>query len=712
MLAYIVQIDGYDPVTASPVVLRAASHDDERICHIDGGTWWPAIAQLPTLSQSNFDGSFGGQISAPSSSMRLQAEPWPLLGRYALADARIRIWAGTLASPWASWEQRCDGRLTAQPAIADGTAQIAFAVDDRWLDTPLLTSYAGTGGAEGPEALKGSVKPLMLGFPRYATGELIDSVNTVIQLSAYGPIEDVDAALDGLARFAAPIGNYASYDALIAASIPAGAWATAKAVGMTRHGAPPFEQITYMVSGDKAGPDGWARRPGDLIRRIAQLTGTVGRVYDDSLDALNTARPWNLSIAVTDQTTARDLIQRIAASVNAVAGVNWLGQLYAVPVEIGAATLTLSADGSTLPPIQSIEQMDASAPWWRLSIEAERSWTVHAQEAVQFLEPAEPGATNGAPAGSQIAGRNAEDVIADLNFNADTSMEALLTTQGFQAVVDARTFIAGQPISTVVVNEINERIEDQQAIASDLSLLGAKSPDGNSWVLNVDGVISGIDPASGLPQSLGTALTQIGAVNGEHSAQIDQLMETVVTPDGSSAKAILRVNADGSIAGILLTSDGTESAIEFVADTFRIVDPNGGAPFTPFEYGDGQLKLTNVLVDTLTYGALVPLLGGTQNQLSPTAGYQIFPGGFMMQWGKVRKTINDEQVESITFPIAFPTGVMSLTATPFISAFSVFRDLWLQNVGEPSKTGASFATQSSTSNSQHIDGFDWMAFGY
>ncbi len=55
---------------------------------------------------------------------------------------------------------------------------------------------------------------------------------------------------------------------------------------------------------------------------------------------------------------------------------------------------------------------------------------------------------------------------------------------------------------------------------------------------------------------------------------------------------------------------------------------------------------------------------------------------------------------------------MAVTAMPYIAYFNERRDLWMQNTGEPSVFGCNFSTQSSTSNSQQIDGFDWMAYGY
>jgi hypothetical protein len=394
MPAYLAQIDGRDPVANAAVSVRASSVDDDRVCMLDAanGVWWPAVAKLPALRYDLIDGGFSGRIDTPASSLALVVEPWPNLPRYILADARVRIWEGEPGTAWpGGWTLRFDGRAPAQPAIADGIAQLPIAVDDRWLDTPLLSLYAGTGGAEGEAALKGQPKPLALGAPRFAPGTLIDTVNNVLQLSAYGPIEDVEVAFERLLRFAAPIGDYASYAALVAATIPAGAWATAEAVGMVRHGAPPVPggRFAYHLKGDKGGPDGWVRLPGAIVKRLALMAGGTGRIDEASLTGLNTARPWTLSLHQREQVTARELIQRIAASVNAVAGVSWLSKLFVAPIGSAsggfpAASLTLRADGTALPPVAAVRQIEIDPPFWRMAIEAERTWDVHALSDVAF----------------------------------------------------------------------------------------------------------------------------------------------------------------------------------------------------------------------------------------------------------------------------------------------------------------------------------------
>lgn len=381
MLAVVAQIDGWDPVARAAVAITAASHDDAAVCHLNEQTWWPSLVKLPTLRYDLFDGAFAGKIIAPSSSLSMRIEPWPDFGRYSLAGARIRLWVGELGAAWDAYTLRFDGRLSNQPAIADGQASIEFAVDDSWLDTALLATYAGTTGAEGPAELKGQVKPLAIGRPRYVAGTLIDSVNSVFQVSN-GPVVAIEAAMEKLARFGDPVADYATYADLVAATIAPGKWATACAIGMARFGAPPTGQVSFLVSGDNAG--GWARLPGAVIRRIAAKAGGAARVAGTTLAALDVARPYPVSVYLDQQTTARDIIQNIAASVNAVVGVSWTGQLFALPIAIGAATMTLAADGSSLPPVEKVEQVEIATPWQKLTVAAERAWTVHALADIAF----------------------------------------------------------------------------------------------------------------------------------------------------------------------------------------------------------------------------------------------------------------------------------------------------------------------------------------
>ena len=55
-----------------------------------------------------------------------------------------------------------------------------------------------------------------------------------------------------------------------------------------------------------------------------------------------------------------------------------------LPVAIGAPSVTLAADGSALPPVSSVQQIAIDAPWQKLALTAERTWTVHQLADIAF----------------------------------------------------------------------------------------------------------------------------------------------------------------------------------------------------------------------------------------------------------------------------------------------------------------------------------------
>lgn len=450
MLATIIQIDAWDPVAAATATIRLASHDDPSVCHLNGQIWWPAIRRLPALRYDFFSGAFDGQIGTPSSTVEIGLEDFPTFARLILADGRVRIWTGNLGDAFGSYTLRFDGIVSAQPAISNLSASIEFAVDDRWLDEPLLDLFLGVGGVEGEAGQKGTPKPLAVGQPRYAPGVMIDSTNMVLMLSGYGPVQGTATALERLVRFGSSTGNYASLSALLAASIPAGGWGTCNALGLVRHGAKLAGLVSYLLSGDNGGVDGWVRKPGQLIKRLCEIRGYVGKVSEASVDALDAARPWNLSAYLSDQVTIREIVQRIAASVNAAAGVSWLGQLFVVPIGIGTPAGTLRSDGTTLPVIGDVEQVPVQAPYWRMAVQAQRTWAVHQQSDIAY--DVDPALTAANAALAQLV-----EIASDGLLTPDEKglpIERYATITGEQAGIDAQATAYG--ITTEKTNYDNE----------------------------------------------------------------------------------------------------------------------------------------------------------------------------------------------------------------------------------------------------------------
>jgi hypothetical protein len=291
----------------------------------------------------------------------------------------------------------------------------------------------------------------------------------------------------------------------------------------------------------------------------------------------------------------------------------------------GAVTLTMRSETSakhafalgktgTAPPTPSLQVVDRGA---LLLPGVSASWSAVADDDGNRPDD---NATVGAPAGTTIAGRPAEDVIGDLTYNSSTALQALLITNGFQAIVDAQTYVQGQSVATFALNEHNDRIDGQNAINASLNLLGTKNADGTAWVLNASSVVVNADGSS-----LGTVLTQIGATTADHEQRISLLFSNVISSTGAESKAVLTVNQDGAITGFSATSDGVTGNFAIVADVFQLIDPNGGAPFTPFLYSDGVTKMGNVEVDKIKIGTGgtvgLPSIIGASAAVAATASY-------------------------------------------------------------------------------------------
>ncbi|MEV5030983.1 hypothetical protein MRBLMC3_000137 [Sphingobium sp. LMC3-1-1.1] len=233
----------------------------------------------------------------------------------------------------------------------------------------------------------------------------------------------------------------------------------------------------------------------------------------------------------------------------------------------------------------------------------------------------EDNATVGAPEGTFVGARPVSEVLADLEFNADSMLEQTFRVDNMETVYDARTFVEGQAVGTFVLNERTQRETDIAAINTTLNLIGAKSSDGTAFVLDAATVQS--QPG----KTLASTLEEIGAANSEHEASIINLNEILLSSDGVTAKSVLQTNVDGHITGTVNTNDGTVGEFAIVADVLRLIDPNDGTPIQPFIYADGVIKMTNVEVDTLKVGT-----GGTVGAPSFSSATSAVAGTGTSNW--------------------------------------------------------------------------------
>lgn len=249
-------------------------------------------------------------------------------------------------------------------------------------------------------------------------------------------------------------------------------------------------------------------------------------------------------------------------------------------------------------------------------------------------------ATVGAPIGTKIAGRPAENVVADLDainknlgdaltrfdgFKADlstamTDLEGVFQTMALlspavfdiaklmdtsNAYLRARTTIDGMPIGTVVV----ETREKSDSAVEDLRLLGARSPNGGAFNLDLSRVM--VDGRTSLSQKL----RQIEAKGeGDLNARATDLISTIVDRDQASAKRIssLEVTAKGTTAKLGDLDELVASNEKVTAKRFETIELALDTPVTGL-----KATVQDLVSATLTGdGSLLQRVGVMESSLN------------------------------------------------------------------------------------------------
>lgn len=368
------------------VEVRVASASLRQLTGLGGYTWEPALVQAPTLQMTLFNGDFQEPPSPGMASLPLQMEvlkhSYPWADECSWGGAVVQIWAGEAGQQW-PWELAFSGTVNGYERKGQTltlTAEVGF--DDR---NVMTRTYAGTGDAEGPEDLKGKIKPLAIGWPQNVQPVLINAVDSVYQFSGYGPIEAVVKLYERGSDFGAAMADYASYAALVAATITPGRWATCLAEGLVRLGAPEYGVITGDIKGHRVGTT-TPRLTGQIITALAGIAGIDdASLTGKTLDALDIAVPYPASLVITAQIKFLDVARRMVLPCNHVGAVSLTGRFFAMPIGFdSAAAFTIDAQGRAAPQVlESIEQ-DVSPPFWRTTFGAARSWRVHSSDEISF----------------------------------------------------------------------------------------------------------------------------------------------------------------------------------------------------------------------------------------------------------------------------------------------------------------------------------------
>ena len=420
----------------------------------DGEEWKPRLTMPYRRGTQVFDGGFQDQpddfaalefaLSKGDSALPLTGMVWD--GR------RVRIWRGAVGQNTAAMELMFDGTAV---QVSGNKKRIAVTLKGPNLDAPVLQdSYAGTGLAEGPAELKGTLKPMLIGTGMNLEPTYVNRALGIFQYHAYGnlvgyaPDPTVLNVYDSGSQLGTTIGDYATYAALAAAVVPAGRFATCNALGMGRHGG----DITGILTIDARGAISGGLA-GDILYYLtytrAGLAG--GKIEDTDLVWLNGQVPHAQDIYITEQETIEELCRRLMLTLG---GYVWYTNAGRFTVGLvrrgGASTIALNrlniAEGSRF--------LGTSSPVYKRRQGYQRSWRKHSYSEVRTPKEINPrGAWNAAPNPvyqyyDKVEHENASWVYtASVAGNAaepgdDPAVWTLFTTNG-AAIVDSATTPAG-----------------------------------------------------------------------------------------------------------------------------------------------------------------------------------------------------------------------------------------------------------------------------
>ena len=204
-----------------------------------------------------------------------------------------------------------------------------------------------------------------------------------------------------------------------------------------------------------------------------------------------------------------------------------------------------------------------------------------------------------------------------------------------------------------------------------------------------------------------------GILGGSWSTQMQlwkteaNAMSTELNTNATIAQGLANYQGDWTSKGYTLGQTVSVSGVYYICKLTHATgqDPtSGGSTYWNLAIGNWSLKADKTEVALKV--ALADFTGA--NASLANTGYQKLPSGLIIQWGQ-GALVNDS-TETIIFPIAFPNGVFSYSAT----LGSVIDGIHSYSIGFGAsalpKTAATITITTTTGYS--IIGFNWIAIGY
>lgn len=380
----------------TPKTLRMASAAATAAgCQLNNYPWTPLITKRHSTTGSWADTGIlqQGTVNHNSLSFRMSSayenEVWSSY-EWTGGLARIFVQTGD-EGDFSTYKQVFEGSVSSLDR--DGiNATVGLLGPDALLDRNLLSlEYKGTGGAEGPAALKGKLKPRAFGFCQSVEPTLVDAAGWIYQVHGYGAVASIKPyefaqALDP----AKNKGDAADFASLKALTLVPGEWATCLALGMFRIGGTPSQKVSADVS------PGGASTVATILTQLLTLAG-IPAAKQGSFAPFSSA-VWNLY--ATEQATVGEVARSAVYQAGGMLFADGTGKWQVMDYFAPSTAIVLNADRSTAPLVNTVRELTAAPPVWKVRVGYDRCWSVHSTSDVS---PALSDASDAAVANADAA---------------------------------------------------------------------------------------------------------------------------------------------------------------------------------------------------------------------------------------------------------------------------------------------------------------------
>lgn len=422
MYIFLAEITPVKPDGTLETVRLSTKNSPSSIVNLDGYEWLPVITEHPVFELKL---TSNGQLTqAQQSYGSISFHMGELLGNdvwstYDFSGAFCRLWRGQHTDDFADFEQVFEGKTS---SLSRETFQggLTLLGNDTAFATNLLTaSYAGTGGAEGPESLKGTLKPWASGPCTNVEPVLVDAEYLVYQVHGYGAVQDIPFVYEMGQALDEPTATVSTYAALAALTLEPGQWAKAPAVGMFRLGGQPSKKLTADVMGALDGA-AYPNTVSGIIQHLIKVAIPTASFGD--MSAFNTTS-WCFYTA--QQTAIGDVIRKAALDaggyVRADGVGTWhLGDFYNPHGLDGPTTYqTLTSNKTSEPIVRSFKESVVLGPVWKVRVGHTRVWSVNGDGEVSPIDAGLAAEQAALQAAMEAAQADIEAMQAEMEVNSD-----------------------------------------------------------------------------------------------------------------------------------------------------------------------------------------------------------------------------------------------------------------------------------------------------